>query len=56
VGEDTFLPHWLALAASRRARAQLRFGEPIAPAAHGSAGDLARAARDEVARLLADLR
>jgi 1-acyl-sn-glycerol-3-phosphate acyltransferase len=55
VGEDAFLPHWLALAASRRARAFIRWGTPIAVDIHGSAVDLARAARDETARLVAQL-
>lgn len=56
VGNDAFLPHWLGLAATRRARASIRLGAPIAAAAHGSAAELARAARSEVAGLLEELR
>jgi 1-acyl-sn-glycerol-3-phosphate acyltransferase len=52
VGDDAFLPHWLKLAGARRARAFVRLGVPIPPGAHGSALELARAARTEVARLL----
>jgi 1-acyl-sn-glycerol-3-phosphate acyltransferase len=56
VGEDEFLPHWLRLAGSRRARAFVRLGAPMAADAHESAVALARAARAEVARLLEGIR
>ncbi len=52
VGDDAFLPHWLKLAGARRARAFVRIGVPILPASYGSAFELSRAARSEVARLL----
>jgi lyso-ornithine lipid O-acyltransferase len=54
VGKDSFLPHWLGLAGSRRARAFVRLGAPIDPAAHPGAAGLACAARAEVARLLGE--
>ncbi len=54
VGDDAFLPHWLKVAGSRRARALVRLGRPIPASAHGSALELARSARAEVARLLRD--
>lgn len=56
VGQDSFLPHWLGLAGSRRARAFVRLGTPIDPGAHADAAELARAARTEVACLLEELR
>jgi 1-acyl-sn-glycerol-3-phosphate acyltransferase len=56
VGDDTFLPHWLKLASSRRARAFARLGAPIPAPEFGSALELARTARAEVARLLREVR
>jgi 1-acyl-sn-glycerol-3-phosphate acyltransferase len=56
VGDDAFLPHWLGLAGSRRARAALAFGRAIQPDPGQGAAELARAAHDEVARLLDGLR
>jgi 1-acyl-sn-glycerol-3-phosphate acyltransferase len=56
VGNDAFLPHWFGLAATRRSRASVRLGAPMPVAAQGSALDLARAARAEVARLLEECR
>jgi lyso-ornithine lipid O-acyltransferase len=56
VGDDAFLPHWLKLAGARRARAFVRVGLPIPAAAYGSALELARSARAEVARLLREAR
>jgi 1-acyl-sn-glycerol-3-phosphate acyltransferase len=52
VGDDAFLPHWLKLAGARRARAFVRWGVPLPASAYGSALELARSARAEVARLL----
>jgi 1-acyl-sn-glycerol-3-phosphate acyltransferase len=56
VGEDAFLPHWLDLAGSRRARALVRVGAPIAPDTFASAAELARAAHAAVAESLRTLR
>ncbi len=56
VGAATFLPHYLTLAASQRARAVVNLGAPIVPAAGTRAPDLARAAHAEVSRLLEELR
>jgi lyso-ornithine lipid O-acyltransferase len=56
VGNDAFLPHWLGLAATRRSHASVRLGVPMTLPANGSALDLARAARSEVARLLEECR
>jgi 1-acyl-sn-glycerol-3-phosphate acyltransferase len=56
VGDDAFLPHWLKLASSRRARAFVRLGAPISAARCGSALELAHAAHAEVARLLRENR
>jgi 1-acyl-sn-glycerol-3-phosphate acyltransferase len=52
VGDDSFLPHWLQLAGSRRARAFVRFGPPITLPTSMKAGEMARAAHAEVSRLL----
>ncbi|HEX7625048.1 MAG TPA: lysophospholipid acyltransferase family protein [Anaeromyxobacteraceae bacterium] len=52
VGDAPFLPHYLKLAGGRRARAVLRFGEPLEPAAHPTAADLAAATRERVLELL----
>lgn len=52
VGDATFVPHYLALAARPGARARLRLGAPILPAPGVRAAALASAARAEVERLL----
>jgi 1-acyl-sn-glycerol-3-phosphate acyltransferase len=52
VGEERFLPHYLRLAAGRRARAIVRFGVPLPARAHADGAALAAAAREAVARLL----
>jgi len=52
VGDALFLPHWVGLAGSRRARAFVRLGPALPPGAHPSSDALARAAHGEVSRLL----
>lgn len=52
VGDATFVPHYLTLAASRRARAVVRLGAPVAPAGGTRASELSRAVHAEVERLL----
>ncbi len=52
VGDATFLPHYLTLAARRRARAIIRLGPAIRAAAGTRPAELAAAARAEVQRLL----
>lgn len=52
VDAETFVPHYLRLAASRRARAHVRFGAPLAPSAFPSGAALAQAAHDAVESLL----
>jgi lyso-ornithine lipid O-acyltransferase len=52
VDAQTFVPHYLRLAGSPRARAQVRFGARLLPHEHGSAAALARAAHDAVGSLL----
>jgi 1-acyl-sn-glycerol-3-phosphate acyltransferase len=56
VGEDSFVPHWLRLASSRRASAYVALGEPMQPTANASAATVARAVHAEVSRLLQELR
>lgn len=56
VGDATFLPHYLTLATSRRARAIIRFGTPVLPAAGMRATELAKAVRAEVERLVEEAR
>ena len=51
-GDASFIPHYLALAASRGARVSVRFGEPLAPPAGAGAREIAELARDRVAALL----
>jgi 1-acyl-sn-glycerol-3-phosphate acyltransferase len=51
-GEASFLPHYLALAASRGARVSVRFGEPLAPPTGAGARAVAELARARVAALL----
>ncbi len=52
VGDATFLPHYLTVASRRRARAVVRLGTPVVPAARDRARDLAQAVREEVLHLL----
>lgn len=52
VGDQTFVPHYLRLAGSARARAHVRFGAPLPPQRYGSGAALAAAARDAVEALL----
>jgi 1-acyl-sn-glycerol-3-phosphate acyltransferase len=52
VGEATFLPHYLGLAARAESEIEVIFGAPLAPEAYGSAADLARAAHGRVAAML----
>lgn len=54
VGDATFLPHYLALATRRHARATVRFGTALRPTAGMRAAELASAARAEVQRLLGE--
>lgn len=51
VGDDAFLPHYLRLASGARARATVRFGEPIDPGGFAARADLACAVRFAVLRL-----
>lgn len=53
VGDDTFLPHYLRLAARAKARARVRFGAPIHPSSFRVGADLACTVRNAVACLLA---
>jgi 1-acyl-sn-glycerol-3-phosphate acyltransferase len=52
VDAQTFVPHYLRLAGSARARAYVRFGAPLAPRTYASGAALASAARDAVQALL----
>lgn len=52
IGDDTFLPHYLRLAAGTRACARVRFGEPIDPLGFETSADLACTVRNAVVRLL----
>jgi len=52
VDAQTFVPHYLRLAGSARARARVRFGAPLAARAFPTAAALAAAARDAVESLL----
>lgn len=54
IGDATFLPHYLAFAARRRARVSVRFGPPAAAGAGERPVDLARAAHAAVSGLLAE--
>ncbi len=59
-GDDTFVPHYLRLAAMRCARVVVKLGEPLPPRAYTTPGDLADAARARILSVLgesgADLR
>jgi 1-acyl-sn-glycerol-3-phosphate acyltransferase len=52
IGDATFLPHYLRLAARGVSRVRLRFGQPLQPGLHPTATGLADAVRDRVAALL----
>lgn len=52
VGSATFLPHYLRVAGSARARATVRFGAPVFPRAYGTAEELAVAVEARVRDLL----
>lgn len=52
VGDATFVPHYLALAARPRTRATVRLGAAVTPAPGARATQLAAALRDEVERML----
>jgi 1-acyl-sn-glycerol-3-phosphate acyltransferase len=52
IGDQTFLPHWLAFAAGPGGRAFLRFGRPLAAMAAGPPEALAGVARARVLDLL----
>lgn len=51
-GDQSFLPHWLRVAALPRARVTVRFGAPLSPRALDGAAGLADAARARVVDLL----
>jgi 1-acyl-sn-glycerol-3-phosphate acyltransferase len=55
VGDATFLPHYLGLAAARGARATLRVGAPIPARPDATARELARASHERVAALLQEI-
>jgi len=52
VGDATFVPHFLALAAREASEVRLTFGPPLRPEAYASAHDLAAAARACVSAML----
>ena len=52
IGDDTFLPHYLRLAARAASDVRLRFGAPLVAAAGADAASLATAARQQVVALL----
>ncbi len=52
IGDDTFLPHYLRMAARASSRVRIRFGEPLSAGAGGDAAGLAAAARQRVVALL----
>jgi len=52
VGDDSFVPHYLRLAGRARARARVRFGNPIAARDLESGAELAAAVRARVEALL----
>ncbi len=54
VGDATFLPHYLTLAARRRTRAIVRLSAPEIPAAGSRSADLARASHAAISRLLGE--
>jgi 1-acyl-sn-glycerol-3-phosphate acyltransferase len=52
IGDDTFLPHYLRLAARSASRVRLRLGEPLLPGAELDAAALAAETRARVVTLL----
>jgi len=52
IGDATFVPHYLRLAARGTSRVRLRFGDPVQPGDHPTATGLADAAHDLVVALL----
>jgi 1-acyl-sn-glycerol-3-phosphate acyltransferase len=56
VGDATFLPHYLGLAAARGARATLRIGAPLHARPDANARELARVSHERVAALLEEIR
>lgn len=52
VGDASFVPHYLRLAASGRQRVRLQFGEPVLPGQHEDAAALADEVRARVVSLL----
>ena len=54
-GDASFLPHYLALAATREARVAVRFGEALRAGPGASAREVADLARARVAALLAEV-
>jgi 1-acyl-sn-glycerol-3-phosphate acyltransferase len=52
VGDATFVPHFLGLAARPRSTVHLRFGARLEPASFANAALLARATRDGISALL----
>jgi 1-acyl-sn-glycerol-3-phosphate acyltransferase len=54
IGDDTFAPHYLRLAALRRPSARLTFGAPLLPRAYTTAAQLADATHARTRALLED--
>lgn len=54
VADQTFLPHYLAFAARRRARVRVRLGTPVVPRPDERSTELARTTHAAVTRLLAE--
>ncbi|HYG69751.1 MAG TPA: lysophospholipid acyltransferase family protein [Anaeromyxobacteraceae bacterium] len=52
VGDATFAPHYLRLAALERSTVHVRFGAPVPSLAHPGAAELAEAVRARIASLL----
>jgi 1-acyl-sn-glycerol-3-phosphate acyltransferase len=52
VGDATFVPHFLRLAARRRARVTVTFGAPLSARSHEDSAGLAAAAHARVTALL----
>lgn len=54
IGDDTFVPHYLRLAAMRNARVVVKLGAPLPARAFATPGDLADAARARTISMLDD--
>jgi 1-acyl-sn-glycerol-3-phosphate acyltransferase len=54
VGDATFVPHFLLLAARKRSRVRVRFGAPLASRSFESAAELADAVHARISSLLED--